>query len=209
MLTASYSGDANYNTANATAQVMVTNPSYMVAGTAVSVAPGATTGNTSTITITSGGGFTGNVAMTASLTSSPSGGTLPPTFSFGTTTPVGITAAGAGTATLTIETTAASSPCSSANQMPRGIPWYAGGSAVLASLFLFGIPKRRRRWRSMLGMLLLLTAFVCGVLACGGGSTPACTGVATPGTTAGSYTITVTGTSGALTETGVVNLTVQ
>jgi hypothetical protein len=212
-LTASYTGDTNYNAATGTAAVTVAipvNPSYAVAGTAVTLAPGATTANTSTITITPAGGFTGSVAMTATLTTSPTGAAKLPTFSFGTTTPVSITAAGAGTATLTVDTTAATStPCNAANQMPRGIPWYAGGSAVFAGLFFFVIPARRRRARAMLGMLFLLAAFAGGVLACGGGGSNACTPTSTPGTTAGSYTITVTGTSGALSQTGTVSLTVQ
>jgi hypothetical protein len=209
-LTASYTGDPNYNTTTGTAPITVANPTYTVAGTAVSVAPGAATGNASTITITPGGGFTGSVSMTATLTASPAGATKLPTFSFGATTPVSITAAGAGTATLTIDTmSATSTPCNAANQMPREIPWYAGGSAVLAGLFFFAIPARRRRVRTMLGMLFLLAAFAGGVLACGGGGSTPCTPTSTPGTTAGSYAITVTGTSGAITQTGTVSLTVQ
>lgn len=172
--------------------------------------PGAITGNTATITVTPSGGFTGSVALTAAIATSPIGATDLPTFSFGATTPVSITAAGAGTATLTVNTTAAtSSPCNAANQEPRGIPWYAGGSAVLAGLFFFAIPARRRIARTMLGMLFLLAVFAGGVLACGGGGGTTCTPTTTPGTTAGSYSITVTGTSGALTETGTVTLTVQ
>jgi hypothetical protein len=58
-------------------------------------------------------------------------------------------------------------------------------------------------------MLALLTAFTFGAVACGGGTIPICNVVGPPPTTAGTYTITVTGTSGALTETGTVTLTVQ
>ena len=78
-----------------------------MSGTSVSVAPGATAGNASTITLTPGGGFTGNVALTAAITSSPTGAQDPPSLSFGSTTPVDITGTSAGTATLTILTTAA------------------------------------------------------------------------------------------------------
>lgn len=80
---------------------------------------------------------------------------------------------------------------------------------MLAGIFLFGIPSRRRKGRAILEMLVLVAVFTGGVLACGGGSSAACTPTTTPGTTAGNYTITVTGTSGALTETGTVTLTVQ
>jgi hypothetical protein len=56
----------------------------------------------------------------------------------------------------------------------------------------------------MLGMLALLIALAGGVLACGGGG-----GTSTPGTTAGIYTITVTGTSGMITAANTISLTVQ
>jgi hypothetical protein len=208
-LTANYSGDSNYAPGSAKAPITVTNPSYAIAGQAVSVAPGATTGNTSAVTITPASGFTGSVALTSAVTSSPSGAQSLPTLSFDATTPVSITGAAAGNATLTIATTAASSPCSASLASPNRAPWYAGGSAVLACLLLFGVPARRRSWRTMLGMVFLLASFAIGILACGGSASKACTALSNPGTTAGTYTITVTGTSGSLTETGTVTLTVQ
>jgi hypothetical protein len=209
-LKASYAGDANYSANSGTASVTVTTPlppSFTVTGTAVTVSPGATTGNTSTVTVTPSGGFTGNVTLTAAVTSSPTGGQDPPTFSFGTTSPVSITGTTAGTATLTISTTAATS---SALAYPKrhGVPWYAAGGATLACLLLFGLPARRRRWQTILGMLALFVALSGGLLACGGGGSGG-VGTSNPGTTAGSYTITVTGTSGAITETGTATLTVQ
>jgi peptidoglycan/LPS O-acetylase OafA/YrhL len=119
---------------------------------------------------------------------------------------VSISGTGAVTATLTISTTAAGG-CTQAYQIPRGVFWYTGGGAILACLMLFGIQARRRRWRLALAMLALLVTLMGGWLACGGTSSPPCT--PTPGTTPGSYTITVTGTSGATTATGPVTLTVQ
>jgi hypothetical protein len=212
-LTTTYSGDSNYSPATGTALVTVAPPpsGFSLAGTAVSVAPGATTGNTSTITLTPAGGFTGSVTMTAVLATSPAGAIDPPTLSFGSTSPISITGAGAGTATLTISTTPSStSPCTATNQVRPRTPWYAGGAA-LACLILFGIPARRRSWRSLLGIFLLLVALGGGVLACGGGGGGGggCTGLSSSGTTAGGYTITVTGTSGATVATGTVALTVQ
>jgi hypothetical protein len=50
-----------------------------------------------------------------------------------------------------------------------GVPWYATGGATLACLLLFGIPTRRRSWRTMLGLLALLAFLAGGVLSCGGG----------------------------------------
>ena len=45
----------------------------------ISVTAGATSGNTSTITVTPASSFTGTVALTCSVTSSPSGATSPAT----------------------------------------------------------------------------------------------------------------------------------
>jgi hypothetical protein len=93
----------------------------------------------------------------------------------------------------------------------KGIPWYTGGGATLACLLLFGIPARRRGWRTMIGMFVLHAALVGGMTACGGGGggTKVCSAIAVAGTTPGSYTITVTGTSGTTTSAGTVTLTVQ
>jgi hypothetical protein len=83
-------------------------PSFTISGTSVTVVPGATTSNTSTITVTPSGGFTGSVALTAAITTSPNGAQHLPIFSFGTTSPVSIVGTTTGTATLTITTTTAS-----------------------------------------------------------------------------------------------------
>jgi len=90
--------------------------------------------------------------------------------------------------------------------MHHRTPWYTEGGAALACILLFGIPARRSRWRSMVGMSALLTILAGGVLACGGVVSG---GSSNPGTTAGAYTITVTGTSGATTATNTVTLNVQ
>jgi len=68
----------------------------------------------------------------------------------------------------------------------------AGGGAVLAFLVFLGIPARRRSWRSMLGLLVLMTA-LGSLAACGGGGGGG-GGGGNPGTMAGTYTFTVTGT---------------
>jgi len=208
-LTVYYLG-GNYLDVSGTASVTVTaaSPSIAITGTAVTVTAGATTGNTSTITVTPAGGFTGSVALAATVTSSPNGALALPTLSFGSTSPVSITGATAGTATLTISTTAAGG-CTSANLIHHRLPWYPAGGAALACILLIGIPGRRRSWRRMLGLLTLLAALTCGVLACGvsGGTAPC--NVVTPGTTAGTYTVTVVGTSGSTTSTGTVTLTVK
>jgi subtilase family serine protease len=195
-------------TASVTLTVNKATPAVTVTGTAVTVAAGATTGNTSSITVTPSGGFTGSVTLTAAVTSSPANAQYAPTLSFGSTSPVSIAGAATGTATLTISTTAATS--ATLGSPKRGaIPWYATGGATLACLLLFGIPARRRSWRTMLGMLALLASFACGAVACGsGGSAGGGGGTGHAGTTAGTYTVTVTATSGNITAQGPITLTV-
>jgi len=207
-LTAAYTPDtaaaATYAATAGSSAVTLT--TFSIAGTSVSVARGATTGNTSTITVTPQYGFTGAVALTAAITSSPAGAQYSPSLSFGATTPVTISGSIAGTATLTITTTPATSAALAAPARP-GSRWYATGGAVLACLVLFAVPGRRRRaWRNLLGLLVLLAALAGGMAACGGGGSSSGGGSGISGTTSGLYTITVYG-NGAL--SGTVNLTVQ
>jgi len=181
-------------------------PAIKVRATAVNLLPGATTGNTSTITVTPGGGLSGAVTLTAAITSSPANAVSPPTFSFGTTSPVTLSSNIAGAATLTVSTTQGTT--SAANRVEREGPWYAGGTA-LACLLLLGIPARRRRLRALLGLLALFAAFAGGVTACGSGGGGGTHTSGTTGTTPGTYSVTVTATAGAVSSTGVFTLTVQ
>jgi hypothetical protein len=117
-LEASYAG-GNYLPASGQASVTVAG--FTIAGTAVTVYPGPIA--MSTITVTPAGGFTGSVALTAAITSSPGGAQSLPTLSFGGTSRVSITGATGGIATLTISTTAANS-CPAAILIRRRVPWY-------------------------------------------------------------------------------------
>jgi hypothetical protein len=74
-------------------------------------------------------------------------------------------------------------------------------------MFLLGKSSPRRRRIAGLGVMLLVF-FVAGV-GCGGGSGSSNNNNVTPGTPAGSYNITVTATSGAVTHSANVLLTVQ
>ncbi len=204
-LTGSYSGDSNYSATTGTSSVTVTIPKFTVGGTAVSVSSGATIGNTSTITVTPSGGFTGSVALTAAITSSPVGAQNLPTLSFGSTSPIGITDTAAKTATLSIFTTAATTAALA--HPAQGLRGYAGGTTLAFGL-IFGIvmPSLGRRRRRRLGSILFLLILAGGLVACAGGSKG---GGGNPGTTPGTYTVTVTGTSGSTTATGTVTLTVR
>jgi hypothetical protein len=205
----------DYNIASASVVLAVNavvNPSFTVGGTSVNVAAGATTSNTSTITITPSGGFTGPVMLSAVISQSPTGAQFPPTLSFGSSNQVSVSGAGAVTATLTVTTTA---PTVGANIMPArpGSNWRAAGGAALACVLLFWLPVRRRKLRNLFGVVALFIAFACGVAACGGGSISSGGGgggsKGTPGTTAGPYTITITATSVSGAPTTTVSLKVS
>jgi hypothetical protein len=88
-----------------------------------------------------------------------------------------------------------------------GKPWWTAGGLTLAGLLFFGIPTGKQRWRKILGIITLFFAVVGGALGCGGGGMGG--GGGNPGTTPGTYVITITGTSGNMTQTGTVALTVQ
>ena len=184
-------------------------PGFTIAGTAVGVEPGATTANTSTITVTPIGGFIGNVLLSATITSSPSGAQDLPTLSFNSTNMLNLNGPTALLATLTVNTTPQSGTALVYPKRP-GEPWYASGAAICCVL-LFWSGARRRNWRTLLGMVALLVSLTGGVIACGSGGSNGGNGGGggDSGTTAGAYTITVTGTSGTTKETSTVTLTVQ
>ena len=102
-----------------------------------------------------------------------------------------------GTAIATVATKASSTTASLAIPAIRGKgTGWAGGGAVLALLVFLGIPARRRSWRAMLGVLVLMLALgslaACGGSGGGGGGGGG--GTTDPGTASGLYTFTVTGT---------------
>jgi hypothetical protein len=200
---AAATGYGNSTVASAVFNINLPPPTFTVSGTAITVTPGTTTGNTSTITLTPLGGFTGTISLSCAIT--PTAASDPATCSL----PASITIIGASvkTTTLTVNTTAATA---SLNQVGRRF-WPSVGGAALAVVWLLGIPTRRRRWQTMVGMLALLISLTFGVLACGGGGSGAGGGGGggNPGTTAGSYTVTVTGTSGEIISTGTITLTIQ
>jgi hypothetical protein len=121
---------------------------------------------------------------------------------------VTITGTGAQSSTLTIFTTASTS----ARNEFKKLAWPSTGTA-LALLALIWIPRRRRHWLPMIGVLALTVSFA--LIGCGGGGGNGAGGGGgggggSTGTTPGTYTVTVTGTSGTITGTvGTVTLTVQ
>jgi hypothetical protein len=127
-------------------------------------------------------------------------------------TSVAIATGGTGTSVLTVKTTAALT-ASLRKPSPGNLLRIAAGSTVFALLLTCGISSRRRRWISMLALLLVFS--VVAAIGCGGGSsgsTSGSTGTTTPATTAGNYVFTVTGTDASnpsITAATTVTITVQ
>ena len=151
----------------------------------LSFAAGATTGNTATVTATPSNGFTGIVNLSCAVTTSITNPNDPPSCSVPTT--LTVSGSAAATATVSVKTTA---PTTAAlgNTARLGLP-----GAALAAMLLLGIPAKRRR---RMGLYLVL-ALIGTVTAIGCGGSHTTTPVGQPGTTAGAYTVTVSGTDAA------------
>ena len=177
-------------------------PDFTVSGfSATASAPGQPA--TSQIVLESIAGFSGTVALTckaASASAQISCSLNPASVTVSTT---------GGTSTMTISTTAPHVLSgTSASARPHGLGWLAAGSSVLlAGIFFAGGPTRRRRYLAGFGLMLMV--FFAAGLGCGGGSSSGGSSQ-NAGTPAGTYSITVTATSGSsLTHTASVALIVQ
>jgi uncharacterized protein YceK len=184
------SQDAVYNSTSGTNTVTVTESTYtLTATTPAAIAPGASA--ISTITVTAVAGYTGTVTLTCQLqSSSTSGGD-----SAACTIPSTAVSMG-GTAVATVTTTAASSAALVyPNVRGKSKGWLGAGSgAVLAFLVFLGIPARRRSWRQILGVLIVMAALGC-LSGCGSSvNSGSSSGTSDPGTTAGTYTFKVVAT---------------
>jgi sugar lactone lactonase YvrE len=180
-------------------------PYITLNGTAITIAPGASTGNTSTIDIVPWNGFTGAVALSCQVTTSIASPADLPTCSLAPAS-VNIASANSVQSTLSVGTTA---PVA-ANSIPH--LWPSGAGAMLACLLLFAAPAgSRRRTPLLILFALCLTALGagCSGSAAGGGGGGGASPPPVPGTTPGAYSITVSGTSGSSTVSTTVALTVQ
>jgi pro-kumamolisin-like protein/Big-like domain-containing protein len=190
------SGADDVHTSEIGLTIASTTATYSVsAATPAAISPGSST--TSTITVQGSGGYTGSVTLTCALNSggptNQSGDA--PSCSVTSGSPVNLTVGTpTGHATATVTTTAAVADLIYP-KVGKGKGWLGAGSgAVLAVLIFFGIPARRRSWRSMLGILVAMavigTLSSCGAVSNSGGGG----GGGNPGTTAGTYTFTLTAT---------------
>jgi len=157
----------------------------------------------STVTVGSINGFTGQVNLTCAVTTSIVNPVDQPTCGISSSVNIQSGTSGASTQ-LTVNTTA---PSSAVKALPKGL-FISGGGIALCIMVFAGIPTRRRRWLTMAGLLAM--AGFCAGLGCGGGNNLQNQGGG--GTTAGAYTVTVTGTdvvTGKLTASATVDVTVN
>jgi len=184
---AGYLGDSIYAPHTVTITLPVLFP-FSIIGTPVTIsAPGATTGNTSTLTLTPAGSFTGTVNLTCAPKNFSGTAQSAPTCSIPASIP--ITGSAPLTTTLTINTTAPhTSNASLPSAFSPGLPW----QSLLVASTLFCLLALYRRTRRRLAFAVLLLFFSIGVFAgCGGGpSTPPV--VQIPGTSPGTYIFSVT-----------------
>ncbi len=170
-----------------------TSPTFTVTASPVSP-PSIAAGSSaeSTITVETTNGYVGSVTLNCALSEYPSGAIYLPVCSIANGSISLSSTAPSGTATATVTSTAAMSSQFARTNLGR--PWKgAGGGIILTLLVFLGSPARRRKWRAMLGVFIVLASL--GTLSgCGGGNSDGGGGAGSSGTTAGTYTFTVTGT---------------
>jgi len=211
---ASYSGDPSFNSSSTTAPATLTitgssggGGSYSLSANPATMSIPSTGQAVTTVTVTGTGGFAGSVALSASI-QAPAGGTASCSF---TANPIALSASTtSGTSTMTCIPSAESS----VGFVPtRGThrPFWIGVSTAaaltlsLACMFLLGMPTQKRRWATAFALVVLAAATA--VVGCSGGGGSG--GGGGGGTPAGTYTVTVIGTSGSTTQTTTFTITVQ
>lgn len=203
-VTGSITISATSGTLTHTLQIPVTvaTPDFTltVASMVVSISSGGMI--TDNLTVASFGGFSSDVALTCSVPASLGSTTC-------TISPSTVTG-GSGTALVTIKGTVLS--------MERGAPLpfqHRGLGAYGSFVFALGMVftarlKRLRYWKrlarnALLG--LMLAGLMFGMLSCGGGGSSGSSSGSTPTPLNGN--VTITGTSGSLSHTATINVTVQ
>ena len=168
-------------------------PDFTLSATALSPASiSAGASATSTVTITPTNGFTGTVTFACGVTPAL---TSPPACSFNPTT-----VAGSGMSTLTVSTTSSTPRAGLRHALPLYAAWLP-----ICGVALLGI-RNKKALMLLLGVLAICNLLLLG--ACGGGSGNGAGGGGGGGggTT---YTITVTGSSGGLSHSQALTLTVN
>jgi hypothetical protein len=200
-ITAFYPGDITYASSTSNA-VIITVVAPVPPDFSVSIPNGSATitaGQPATynISVTPQGGFTGTINFACSgLPAASSCGFNPPAL-----TPNG----SAASTTLTVSTTARST---AAAQPLNGTTLAALATFGFLGIVFLGNSTRRKRSVRITCMLLLLAVAVFAIASCGGGGSPPPPPPVT-GTPAGTFSVTISATSGATTHTSVITLVVH
>jgi subtilase family serine protease len=169
-----------------------TTADFELFGNLVTVAAPGGSGS-STITVDARNGYSGTVNFTCTAPTSALIGCSvsgSPVTLNGTTTH--------GTVMVSITTTHAA-------LTPGEAPlWFASSGTLLAGVFIFTVPARRRRWSVALTLFIL--ALAAAVVGCGGSSSSSKASSSTP---VGNYTVSVTGSDGTISHTTNVAVAVQ
>jgi hypothetical protein len=155
---------------------------------------------TTTVTVTSVGGFNQSVALACgSITLNGAAATMaPPTCKFSPSS----VSSGSGTSTLTLSTTGRSAALAPVSTRSRGM-FYSMLLPILGMALMgrgFGVGQKKRLGILLVGLMISGLAFLA---ACGGGSSGG------GGTPAGTYTISISGSAGSTVNTTAITLTVQ
>jgi hypothetical protein len=195
-ITAVYGGDGNFNSVSSAAVSETVQDFTLTAGgsgSSQTVQPGGTA--TYTLPMSPSGGTTFPAAVTLSATGLPTGFTA--TFS-----PPSLAAGSSATSVVLTIQVPLTARLENRRQPGCGLPLVALGMLILP--FLGGV-RHSRKWLRRLALIVILLAGAGGVTmltGCGGGSSGS-------GSQPNTYNITVTATSGALSHSTNVTLTVQ
>ncbi len=203
-ITATYSGDENFNGATASTSVAVSITALPPAIALDKPSPSSltiTAGDTATTSLNLSGNATFTGAVTVSCSGAPDKATC-------TAVPASVTLAASQSANVAIVVTTTAPTLIKASSESPSMPWKAGTAGLsLAALLMLALPGRARRFRKTWLATLVLLAGLAGAVSmtgCGGSSTKTVTG-----TPAGNYTLTVTATAGSVTSSQTIALTVQ
>ncbi len=178
-----YVGDQNYNGSKSNTIQFLGRPIFAISDADLTIHGERSTNGTG-VAVTSLGGYSGQVNLHCRLISGPAVA-LPPACSWNPAKTT-LTAGGVVYPYLIIfgpgnklppPLVLGSTPENGPGGMPGGrMRWLGTGGVVLAACSLFGIPARRRGWRSMLGRsmfsMLLLLGVVGGLAACSNSPRP-------------------------------------